>query len=90
MHSNNFVLKNSDIFISKLLVLFLWSYQLISPDHGILRVFFTRPICRYYPTCSDYAIQSLNLHGVRSLPKIVLRVISCNPFSRGGYAPVKK
>lgn len=45
--------------------------------------------CHFYPSCSDYAIESLEKS---SLPKatllIVKRIISCHPFQKGGYDPV--
>ncbi len=46
------------------------------------------PTCRYYPTCSEYAILSLKKHGlVPGLIKSVWRVLRCNPFSKGGFDP---
>lgn len=45
--------------------------------------------CKYYPCCSSYAIEALEVHGaiVGSLLAI-WRILRCNPFSRGGYDPV--
>ncbi len=41
--------------------------------------------CRYYPTCSDYAIQSLEKYGlIKGSLKAIWRVLRCNPFSKGG------
>jgi putative membrane protein insertion efficiency factor len=46
--------------------------------------------CRYYPTCSEYARQALIKDGaVKGLAKSGWRLLRCNPFSRGGYDPVK-
>lgn len=43
------------------------------------------PRCRYYPTCSQYAILSLEKYGlVKGTRKAVWRVLRCNPFSHGG------
>lgn len=47
------------------------------------------PACRYTPTCSEYAIEAIEARGV--IVGVLLatkRVLSCNPFSRGGYDPV--
>ncbi|MDO8536285.1 MAG: membrane protein insertion efficiency factor YidD [Candidatus Omnitrophota bacterium] len=46
--------------------------------------------CRFYPSCSEYAIGVVEKHGVlRGGIKSVWRLIRCNPFSRGGYDPVQ-
>lgn len=45
--------------------------------------------CRYTPTCSEYAIEAVERHGAwRGSVMAVRRVLSCNPFARGGYDPV--
>lgn len=45
--------------------------------------------CRFYPTCSEYAIQAIRVHGpVRGVLKAAWRVLRCNPYSRGGFDPV--
>ena len=47
------------------------------------------PACRYTPTCSEYAIEAVEQYGaVRGTVMAIHRVISCNPFARGGYDPV--
>ena len=46
------------------------------------------PACRYTPTCSEYAIDAIERRGVLVGGFLAAkRVISCNPFSRGGYDP---
>ena len=47
------------------------------------------PTCKYYPTCSQYAIEALEKHGVfKGGLLTVWRILRCNPFSKGGYDPV--
>ena len=47
------------------------------------------PACRYTPTCSEYAIEAVERFGAwRGAALATRRVLSCNPFSRGGYDPV--
>ncbi len=48
------------------------------------------PRCRFYPTCSEYAVQALVKYGVwKGTIKAVIRVLKCHPFHPGGYDPVK-
>lgn len=45
--------------------------------------------CKYYPTCSSYAVQSLKRFGVvRGSVLAVWRILRCNPWSNGGIDPV--
>jgi hypothetical protein len=47
------------------------------------------PRCRYYPTCSAYAVEAIRELGVvRGVVLAVWRVLRCNPWSHGGYDPV--
>jgi putative membrane protein insertion efficiency factor len=47
------------------------------------------PACRYSPTCSEYAIEAVERYGAwRGTVMAIRRVLSCNPFARGGYDPV--
>lgn len=63
----------------------LWAYQhTLSPDHGPLRFLFPYGYCKYYPSCSAYAITVLKKHGLKGLPKIIKRVSACTPGSLGG------
>jgi len=49
----------------------------------------TSPKCKYYPTCSNYAVEALEIHGFfKGTLLAVWRVLRCNPFSAGGYDPV--
>lgn len=48
------------------------------------------PSCKFYPTCSTYAIQSITKYGViKGGLKALWRLLRCNPFSSGGYDPLK-
>ena len=43
------------------------------------------PCCRFYPTCSEYALLSIEKHGpLKGLLKACWRILRCNPFSKGG------
>ncbi len=45
--------------------------------------------CRYYPTCSHYAIDAIKTHGaIRGVGLTVWRILRCNPWSEGGEDPV--
>lgn len=44
--------------------------------------------CRFYPSCSEYALESIQKRGLTmGLLKTLWRILRCNPFSRGGYNP---
>ena len=46
--------------------------------------------CKFYPTCSEYAIQAIDKYGsIKGLFLSIKRIIRCNPFSKGGYDPLK-
>jgi len=66
-----------------LIVKFIRVYQIIlSP--------ISRPSCRFYPTCSQYAVEAIEKRGILvGLLKGIWRVIRCNPFGGSGYDPVK-
>jgi len=45
--------------------------------------------CRFYPTCSDYAIEAIAKHGPLTGGWLAIkRVLKCHPFHPGGYDPV--
>ena len=45
--------------------------------------------CRFYPTCSEYAIQAISVYGFwKGSIKSIIRIIKCHPFHPGGYDPV--
>ncbi len=68
--------------MKRILIAFVRFYQTaISP--------YKRPCCKYYPTCSAYAIQAIERFGaLKGSALAIYRILRCNPFSRGGYDPV--
>lgn len=47
------------------------------------------PCCRYFPTCSQYAVTAISRYGaLRGGRLAVGRVLRCNPLSKGGFDPV--
>jgi putative membrane protein insertion efficiency factor len=64
--------------LTRLLIAPIRLYQrLISPALA--------PRCRYYPTCSAYAVEAIRELGpIRGLILSVWRLLRCNPFSHGG------
>ena len=68
--------------VSKAASVFVRFYQLaVSP--------YLPSVCRYMPTCSEYALESLARYGFwRGGYLTVKRILRCHPFSKGGYDPV--
>lgn len=68
--------------MTRLLRFLLRAYQLtISPLLG--------PRCRFYPSCSNYALEALQVHGAAKGSLLtVKRVGRCHPWHDGGYDPV--
>ena len=68
--------------MSQLLVWLLRAYQLLlSPMLG--------QNCRFYPTCSHYAIDAIQRHGAARGSLLALRrVCKCHPWNDGGFDPV--
>lgn len=69
-------------FFVALLLLPIWFYQrCISP--------FTPAMCRFTPTCSQYAKEAIIKHGpLKGTALAVWRILRCNPWGGSGYDPV--
>lgn len=49
-----------------------------------------RPSCRFYPTCSQYALDALEKYGALKGGWLAMRrILKCHPFHPGGYDPLK-
>jgi len=46
------------------------------------------PACRFEPTCSVYAAEAIETHGLYGVWLAVVRILKCQPFHSGGYDPV--
>jgi len=61
----------------------------LSPDHGVVSIFIRRPVCRYMPTCSEYAHEALEKYGLIQGSWMTLRrIFRCTPWHAGGRDPV--
>lgn len=69
--------------LKKAVVFMIRTYQLtLSPR-------FSHGACRYTPTCSQYALEAVEIHGVfKGSLLALLRIMRCNPLFKGGYDPV--
>jgi len=76
--------------IQKILITLIKFYQkTFSFDHGPLRHLYPHGFCRFYPSCSQYAIESIAKYGIiRGSVRSAWRLLRCNPFSAGGSDPV--
>lgn len=69
-----------------------WYQKHLSPDHSDWAKATNRaPFCRYIPSCSEYMIDAVKEYGaISGFGRGFWRICRCNPFSKGGYDPVKK
>lgn len=71
----------SKIVVAILSLMILFYKRAISPHF--------RPVCRFYPSCSTYALESIRKYGpIKGVMLSVKRLLRCQPFHEGGYDPV--
>jgi uncharacterized protein len=67
-----------------LLAVFSFYRRWLSPLKG-------RPTCRYLPTCSEYGLEAVKVHGAaKGGLMTAARILRCNPLFHAGYHPVPK
>ncbi len=83
MSQIEYLLKRLALFTIKL-------YQkTISFDHGIFKSMYPNGYCKFYPTCSEYAVQAIEKKGITKGTFLTLRRLSkCHPWSQGGVDEV--
>jgi putative membrane protein insertion efficiency factor len=77
-------IKNFIFNLPALIIIALISlYQfLLSPDHSWLKVRFPHGYCRFYPSCSEYAKESVTRFGLLKGARLaIVRLIKCHPWS---------
>lgn len=75
-------MEKSDRQVQYVVITVIRIYQrMVSPMLG--------PRCRFYPSCSEYAIQALRVHGLsKGLALSMRRLVRCHPLNPGGCDPV--
>jgi putative membrane protein insertion efficiency factor len=75
--------KAADHLIRNFVILLVNLYQkIVSP--------FTPPSCRFTPTCSEYSKEAFKKYNpFKAFLLSIYRIVRCNPFSKGGYDPLK-
>ena len=70
------------ILLSPLTLLITFYQKFISPAFA--------PRCKYYPSCSSYALTAITTYGIKGIGMATWRVLRCNPWSHGGVDYVKE
>lgn len=78
--------------VSRFFILMIRLYQkTLSLDHGPLRFLRPHGQCKFYPTCSMYAIQAIERYGsAKGLRLSLERVLRCHPWAVGGVDEVPR
>lgn len=73
---------NQELDMGRIVILLIRAYQyLVSPMLG--------PHCRFHPSCSHYAVEAIQRHGLARGGLLALRRLSrCHPWNPGGVDPV--
>jgi putative membrane protein insertion efficiency factor len=69
------------LLLSPLTLLISFYQKFISPAFA--------PRCKYYPSCSSYALTAIQSYGLKGIVMAIWRVLRCNPWSDGGVDYVK-
>lgn len=79
----NYYIKNFILLPRKVAIYIIKLYQkFLSPLLG--------RNCRYYPTCSEYTKQAVDKYGIIKGSILgIIRILKCNPFSKGGVDKLK-
>lgn len=76
------LLDNIRAALLRLLIGLIRAYQMLHQP-------FFKGSCRFYPTCSSYAIEALQTHGlIKGFYLSALRILRCQPLCKGGFDPV--
>ncbi|OGE75734.1 MAG: hypothetical protein A3C85_04555 [Candidatus Doudnabacteria bacterium RIFCSPHIGHO2_02_FULL_48_21] len=78
--------------MKKIFISLINYYQrFFSPDHSSWgKAKYPYGYCRFSPSCSEYAKQSIAADGIRGAVRAILRVLRCNPLSTPAYDPITK
>jgi putative membrane protein insertion efficiency factor len=60
----------------KILILAVRAYQVATSN--------ITPRCKYYPSCSNYAVTAIGRYGIKGIAMTISRIARCNPWSHGG------
>jgi putative membrane protein insertion efficiency factor len=60
----------------KIIISLVRAYQIATSN--------TAPRCKYFPSCSNYAMTAIGRYGVKGLAMATWRIARCNPWSQGG------